>query len=401
MNSPDKFLIMKSLYNIMGVVAVVVLVAACGASSSSEGKNKELEQKKEKLEELKKEQTKVNDQIASLEKEIAKLDTSAAKTEKPKLVVLSNVQPASFNHYIDLQGKVDADNQAWVTPRGQGGQVRAIYVKQGDRVRKGQLLVKLDDAVQRQQIEQANVQLNLAKDLYNRRKNLWDQKIGTEVELLQAKTNVENLQKQIDLLKENLDMTNVYAEIGGVADQVTLKVGEFFAPASASQLGIRIVNNNNLKVTANVPEAYQSKVKVGNNIVINLPEDNNKTLNAKVTVAGSVIDPNTRSFYIEARIPANAGLRPGQVAMVRIQDYAAANAITIPVNTIQNDEKGKFVMVAATENGKKVAKKRPVDVGLLYGDKLEVKNGLQAGDVLITDGFQGLYDGQPIITEAK
>jgi len=398
MNSSDKFLVMKSLQTIIGAAAIALFVASCGASSADSSK-KDLEKKKAKLEDLKKEQTKVNEQVATLEKEVAALDTSAAAhAEKPKLVVLSPVQPTAFTHYIDLQGKIIADNTGWVTPRGAGGQVKALYVKQGDNIRKGQLLMKLDDVVTRQQIQQATVQLNLAQTLYDRRKNLWDQKIGTEVELLQAKSNLENIQKQIDLLKEQLDMTNVYAEMPGVAETVNIRVGETFSAASATQLGIYIVNDNNLKVTANVPEAYQSKVKEGSSIVITLPEDNNKTINAKVTVAGRTIDPTNRSFYIEARIPANTAFRNNQIAMVRIQDYTAPNAITIPVNTIQNDEKGKFVMVAADENGKKVAKKRPVTVGLLYGDKLEVKSGLQPGDVLITDGFQGLYDGQSITT---
>jgi RND family efflux transporter MFP subunit len=315
--------------------------------------------------------------------------------------VLTPVNKTTFTHYIDLQGKIDAQNIAWVTPRNQGGLVRAVYVKQGDYVRKGQLLLKLDPGVVHQQIEQANVQLNLAKTVYERRKNLWDQKIGTEIELINAKSNVENIEKQIALLKEQESMSNVYAELSGVADQVTIKVGETFSAASASQMGIRIVNTGDLKVTANVPEAYQTKVKEGTNLAVTLPEDNNKTLNTKVSVVGKLIDPSTRSFYIEGRVPGNSSFRPGQVAMVRIQDYVVTNAITIPINTIQNDDKGKFVMVATTENGKKVAKKRPVTVGLLYGDSLEVKSGLQPGDVLITDGFQGLYDGQKIITDTK
>jgi membrane fusion protein (multidrug efflux system) len=185
------------------------------------------------------------------------------------------------------------------------------------------------------------------------------------------------------------------------AEWPTIKVGETFSAASATQMGIRIVNTGNLKVTANVPEAYQSKVHEGTNLVVTMPEDNNKSINTKVSVSGKVIDPATRSFYIEGRIPGNGGFRPGQIAMVRIQDYTSTNAITIPINTIQNDDKGKFVMVAATENGKKVARKKSVTVGMLYGDTLEVKSGLQAGDILITDGFQGLYDGQQIITDAK
>jgi len=393
MQTPDKLFDMKLTYNILGATAVVLLMTACGGKS-------ELEKKKAELESLKAGQTETNKRITALEKEIAKLDTSFKVPEKPKLVVLSPISTTPFTHYIDLQGKIEAENISYVTPRGQGGQIRAIYVKQGDQVRKGQLLMKLDDAVTRRQIEGVNVQLKLAKDLYQRRKNLWDQKIGTEVELLNAKTQVENLEKQIDLLNEDLSMSNVYAEISGVAEAVTAKVGEFFTPASAAQRGIAIVNSSNLKVTANVPEAYQTKVKEGTNLVVTLPEDNNKSINTKVSVAGKIIDAATRSFYIEGRVSGN-NFRPGQIAMVRIQDYAAPKAITVPINVMQNDEKGKFVMVAAKENGKNVARKRAIVTGALYGDTLEVKSGLQPGDVVITEGFQGLYDGQAIITDAK
>ena len=393
MQTPDKLFDMKLTYNILGATAVVLLMTACAGKT-------ELEKKKAELESLRAGQTETNKQIAKLEKEIAKLDTSFKLPEKPKLVVLTPVSTTPFTHYIDLQGKIEAENISYVTPRGQGGQIRAIYVKQGDQVRKGQLLMKLDDAVTRRQIEGVNVQLKLAKDLYQRRKNLWDQKIGTEVELLNAKTQVENLEKQIDLLNEDLSMANVYAEISGVAEAVTAKVGEFFTPASAAQRGIAIVNSTTLKVTANVPEAYQTKVKEGTNMVVTLPEDNNKSINTKVSVAGKVIDASSRSFYIEGRI-SGSSFRPGQIAMVRIQDYSAPKAITVPINVMQNDEKGKFVMVAAKENGKHIAKKRPIVTGALYGDTLEVKSGLQPGDVVITEGFQGLYDGQAIITDAK
>jgi membrane fusion protein, multidrug efflux system len=399
MHSQDKFFDMKSTYNIIGAVAVVLFMAACGASA--EGDKKGLDKKKAQLEALKEKQSKTGEEITKLEKEIATLDTSAVRADKPKLVVLSPINTAAFTHYIDLQGKVDAENISYVTPRGAGGQVRALYVKKGDNVRKGQLLLKLDDAIVRQQIGTLDVQLNLAKTMYERRKNLWDQKIGTEMEVIQAKSNVDNLEKQIDTYKEQLNQSNVYAEMSGVAEAVDVRVGEFFTPQSAASRGIAIINTSNLKVTANVPEAYQTNVKVGTNLVVTLPEDNNKSINTKVAVAGKFIDPSTRSFYIEGRISGNSGFRPGQIAMVRIQDYAVPNAITIPINTIQNDDKGKFVMVAVVESGKKVAKKRPVTVGQLYGDKLEVKSGLQTGDVLISDGFQGLYDGQLITTETK
>jgi membrane fusion protein (multidrug efflux system) len=387
---------MKAVYRI-SALALVVLLVACGGSND---KNKELAKKKTELEGLKAEQKQINTKIDTLEAQISRLDTSV-KTEKTKLVAVSPVSTSPFTHYIDLKGRIDAQNIAYVTPRGQGGQVKAIYVKQGDNVRKGQLLMKLDDVMTQQQIEQVKVNLTLAQTTYERRKNLWDQNIGTEIELLNAKTNVESLKKQIALLEEQSSMSNVYAEMSGVADQVNIRVGETFTAATSNMLGIRIVNTSELKVMADVPENYLSRVNVGSSLLVTLPELNNDTIRVKVNVANKVIDPNTRSFGIEARIPANNKLRPNQLAIVRIQDYASPNAITVPINTLQSDEKGKFVLVAVKENGKLVARKKPVVVGELYGDRLEVKSGLATGDQLITEGFQGLYDGQLITTDVK
>jgi RND family efflux transporter MFP subunit len=182
---------------------------------------------------------------------------------------------------------------------------------------------------------------------------------------------------------------------------VNVRVGENFVGATALGPQIRIVNTGDLKVVTDVPENYLSKVTVGSNLEIILPEQNNRVINAKVNVVGKVINPSSRSFPVEAKIPANSNLKPNQLAKVHIKDYGNSNAITIPINTLQNDEKGKFVMLAAKENGKLFAKKRQVVVGELNGDQLEVKSGLQTGDQLITEGFQSLYDGQLITTDAK
>lgn len=384
------------MYKLTPAVLIMVIAMACGSTSSPE-KKAEATSKKAELQKLKEEQSKLNEKIRTMEDEIAKTDTSAAAQANAKLVEIKPISTDKFTHFIDLQGKVDAENIAFVSPRGMGGLVKAVNVKQGDQVIKGQLLVRLDDAVTRQQIDQLKVQLDLAQTLYERRKNLWDKQIGTEVELLQAKTNVENLQKQLVLLNEQHSMSNVYAEISGVADVVNIKVGEYFTPQSASVKGIRIVNTNNLKVTVEVPENYLHKVDRGSEIEITMP-DINKTVKSKVSVKGSLIDPSSRSFYIEAKIPASKDFRPNQIALVRIQDYQANDAITIPMNTLQNDEKGKYVMVAVNENGKLLARKRQIEVGELYGNNLEVRSGLKANDALITEGFQGLYDGQLVVT---
>lgn len=387
---------METIYRI-GALVLLVSLAACGASSG----DKELAKKKEELQQLKDEQKETAVKIDSLEAQIQRLDPTAVKEEKTKLVAVTPVSASTFTHYIDLKGSIDAENIGIVTPRGAGGQVKAIYVKQGDNVRKGQLLMKLDDPMTQQQIEQAKVNLNLAQTTYDRRKNLWDQKIGTEIELLNAKAQVENIQKQIDLLKEQQEMTNVYAEMSGVADAVTIKVGETFSAATASMKGIAIVNTTDLKVITQVPENYLGRVGVGSNLLITLPELANDTIRTKVNVAGKIIDPNTRSFYVEAKVPAGKKLRPNQLAMVRIQDYTSPNAITVPIATLQTDEKGKFVMVAVKENNKLVARKKAITIGEAYGDRLEIKGGLASGDQLITEGFQGLYDGQFLTTEVK
>lgn len=382
---------------------LMLSLAACGASV-----NDNISKKKEELKKLKanqkaasEEAAKLSDKIIKLEDELAKLDSSFARPEKAKLVALTSITPARFTHYIDLKGKIDAVNVAYVTPRGQGGLVKAIYVKQGDMVKKGQLLLKLDDGAVRQQLDQAKIQYNTAKTYYERRRNLWDQKIGAEIDLINAKAQMDNAAKAVELTQNLLDMSNVYAEMSGIADWVTIRVGETLSAATANVLGIRIVNTNELKVVADVPENYQSKIGVGSNVLISLPESGNDSLHAKVNVAGKLIDPDKRTFYIEARIPSGKALRPNQLAIVRIQDYSTPDAVTVPVSTLQSDETGKFVMVATTEKGKLLAVKRPVTVGELYGDKLEIRSGLQAGDKLITEGFQGLYDGQLITTDVK
>ncbi len=389
------------------LMAIFVSLASCGGKNDS---NIELTQKKTKLEELKKLQSKTDADIAALEKEIAKLDTSAVKNEKAKLVAVTAVAPATFTHYIDLQGKVEAVNISYVTPRAGGGQVKELFVKKGDIVQKGKLLLKLDNTIAMRNLQyvQKNMQslktqLDFANTLYEKQKNLWAENIGTEVQLITAKNNAENISNQIKatdeqvkIAQEQLNFTNIYADVDGVADDVNIRVGEFFNGAGQ----IKIVNTNDLKITTQIPENYLGKVKVGTHIKVTLP-DINKSIDAVITVAGKLIDANSRSFFAEAKIPANSAFYPNQVAMVQIMDYSSPNAITAPLNTVQTDDKGKFVMVAVKENGRLIARKKQVTVGELYADTQEIKTGLAVNDLIITDGYQSLYDGQLITTDTK
>ncbi len=391
-------------------LAVIIILSSCGGSSKD--KNAAVNDKKAELEKLKSNRDKLDEQIAKTETDLHRLDPSTANVQPPKLVSVQTLATAEFNHFIELQGKIESENISFVTPGGAGGVVKAIYVKQGDHVKKGQLLMKLDDAILKQSVQAARqglqtiqTQLDYAKNIYQRQKNLWDQNIGTEVQVITAKNNVATLEKQLSAAQENvkvseeqLKTSNVYSDVNGIADVVNIRIGEMFSPASAATVGITIVNNSQLKATASIPENYLTNVHQQTPVIVTVP-DINKTFNSNVSFIGSVISPTSRGFSVEAKLPADVSLKPNQIALLKVKDYAAPNSIIIPVATLQNDEKGKFVMVASSENGKLVARKRPVNIGLLNGDMLEIRTGLKAGDVLITEGFQSLYDGLVITTE--
>ena len=397
-------------FNHILFLAAIITIASCGLQAT----NRPLAEKKAALENLKKEQISLVAKIKALETEIAKLDTNAVTNVIAKLVGTTSVIAQDFSHYIDLQGKVDADNISYISPRLGPGQVRAIYVKRGDFVKKGQLLLKLDDAIVKQQVaaskqntEILKTQLTLAKDIYNRRENLWKQGIGTEIELITSRTNVETLEKQLKSAEENIKIqqeqlsgANVYSDVEGIADEVNVKVGEMFTGFMGNLPQIKIVNTSSLKIVTEIPENYSAKVKNGTLVIVTLP-DLNKTFNTHISVSGKVIDANNRSFKAEAKLPQDPSIRPNQIALVRILDYSAPAAIAIQVNTVSTDEKGKYVFLSVSENGKLVARKKQIIVGEINNNQIEVKSGLQIGDQLITEGFQNVYDGQVLKIDIK
>ena len=388
----NKFLMMLT-------VAIAVIITSCsGGAKDAKG---DLNDKKVKLEKLKTDKSKLDADIKKLEEEIAKADPSARK-DRAKLVSAAPVTQQDFTHYIELQGKVDASDIVVVTPRGMPAQVRQIHVKRGDVVKKGQLLLKLDDAIILQQLEGLNTQLEYAKNIYNRTKNLWDQGIGTEVQLITAKNSVDNLDRQVATLKENWKTSFVYAPISGIADIVDIKAGEIFNGVSASGPQIQIVNTSGMKVVTEVPENYQTKVRKGSQLIITIPDAGIDSLNATISVIGASIASTTRGFVTEAKIPSLPGLRLNQVASVKIKDYHSPNAITVPLNVVQTDEHGKYVYVIATEGDVKKARKKSVIIGENFGGVVEIKgNSLLPTDLIITEGYQTVYDGQTVTTVAN
>ncbi len=405
---------MMKQFFVMSTITLLLL-SSCG-TGAKEG-NAAINDKKAKLEKLKADKTKTEGEILKLQDELTKIDTNSANASKIKLVAISPVGTQDFKHYIDLQGKVDAENISYISPRMGPAQVKAVYVHEGQLVKKGQQLLKLDDAIIRQQIvasrqqmEGIKTQLSFAKNIYQRQKNLWDQGIGTEVQLITARTNVEGLEnqlksseEQVKVAVEQLNTTTVVSDVSGIADIVNIRVGEtFMGMTSAGTPQIKIVNTSSLKIVTNIPENYLTRLHKGTPVEINIPDANAKQISSTISLISQSIDATSRGFIAEAKIPYDAALKPNQSAIMKILDYSATNAIVIPINTVQTDEKGKYVFVLEKlSNGKTVAKKKAVVIGEVYGNIVEIKGGLAAGEQLITEGYQNLYEGQLIATQVQ
>ncbi len=402
---------MKKATQVFFAAALSLAIVSCGGGKK-EG-DATLNDKKAKLAKLKADKEKDDKEILKLQEELSKIDTSSTNPSKIKLVATAPIVRQDFNHYIELQGKVDAENISYIAPQGNPGLVKQVLVKQGDRVSKGQLLLQLDNSLYiqnittaRQQAAQINSNLVLAKSVAQRYQNLWNQGIGSQVQLLQYQTNVSSLESQLAAANSQVrqaqvqaNTANVYSDVSGVADIVNIKVGEIFSGSTAAGPQIKIVNNSQLKVVSNIPENYLGSVQKGTAVVVVLP-DANKTINTTVSFLGASIDALNRGFVVEAKLPSDPSLRPNQIATLKIRDYSSANSISIPLKTLQNDEKGKFVMIATVDNGKLTAHKRTVTIGRLNGDILEITSGLKEGDVLITEGYASIYEGQ-ILTTGK
>lgn len=372
---------MKSMY-ISKIAASLGLAAVLLASCGSKDKNAELNDLKAKRSEL-------DGQIASLEKELG--ITNAAKTRK---VVTTDVVTVPFKHCVEIQGTVDAENNVVVAPQ-IPGLVTKIYVNEGDAVQAGQLLAETDNSAYAAQIAAIQPQLELAKDVFLRQERLWEQKIGSEVQYLQAKTQVDALTKQINAVQAQIELTKVKAPISGVVDHIGARVGQF-ATAQNPDPCFRIVNLASLKVKSEVAETYANKVKKGNKVMLYFP-DIATEIEGSISFTAKFISPMTRTFTAEASLSgSNEMLRPNMVSVMKIVDYENPAAILAPLNIIQNENNMQYVYVAVNENGVLTARRRAITVGQVYAGNAELTSGLSIGDKLITTGYAELTEGMAI-----
>ncbi|MBA2422480.1 MAG: efflux RND transporter periplasmic adaptor subunit [Chitinophagales bacterium] len=369
------------------IIAVVSFFVSC-----QQGQTKD---PKAQLDQLKKQQKEIGEEIRKLETQIAASDT-AGVTEKPKLVAVSALQPSLFEHFIEVQGRVEADQNVGVMAQ-LPGTITNILVSKGQRVRKGQVLATMDAATSMAGIEALKKNLELANLLYEKQKSLWDQSIGTEVQYLQSKNQKESLEKQLNVLQQQYELSKIKSPINGTVDEVMAKLGEAASPGYPS---FRVVNLSSMKVVADIAENYAGTIKVGDEVTITFP-DANKEVIKKVTAISQVIDQASRSFQVDIRLGSDEQkyFHPNMVAVLKIRDYSKDNSISVPINIVQNSEEGKFVFLAKQAGNKMVAEKAVITAGSSYGDRIEVLSGLNPGDELITTGYQDLGNGQPLIID--
>lgn len=342
--------------------------------------------------------TSIKEKRVALQIEITKLDEAIASLDPKKVEALVSVQTVKdtvFNHYLDIQGNVNTKENILVQPE-LSGTLASLNVKAGQRVSKGQILGRIDDAGLSQQVASLQNQYALAKTTFERQKNLWNQKIGSEIQYLQAQTQMISAQRAVAQIKAQLGKTIIRAPFSGTIDEVFVEKGQVVTP---SQQGLmRIVNLGNMYVSTSIPETYIGKLKVGTEVDVFLTSLG-QTYKGKVRQIGNFINPNNRSFGIEVSVPNPENLlRPNQVAKLKIIDYVSKNAIVVPTNVIQEDgEKNKFVYIVTNVNGKTgTAKKVLVKIGQSSDNVTEILSGLSTEDIIVTEGMNTISDGMKL-----
>ena len=372
----------KFYFHILGAVVIAGLLAACSAASPETDKNAQLEK-------LKTQQAKLTSDIRKLEAEIGKENPETVKAKSKEVGVVS-IAPHNFDYFIQTQGAVEAIDNIMISAR-TAGNVSQVFSREGDVVTKGQTLAQIDNSITQRNIDELKASLDLAKTVYERQKNLWDQKIGTEVQYLQARNQKESLEKRLATLNEQLDMSRIKSPIDGSIDEVAIKIGQNVGPGMPA---FRVVSFDKLKMRAAVSEAYVTSIKKGNKVLLTF-SDINKEVEATVTFVGKTINQLSRTFPVEVALPSYADLRPNMTGVLRIIFQTIPDALTVPVNVVQDVNGEKIVYIAETSGDQMLARKKVVTVAGIYGNSAQVI-GLKAGDKVITVGYQGLNDGELI-----
>jgi RND family efflux transporter MFP subunit len=379
------------------ILTLAILLGGCGGDGNKQSVEALIEEGNlEKLlarkSELRADQTELQNELSELEAAIRKLDTA----DNAALVTTMKLKDTLFQHFIEIQGNVETNQNVIIYPEYQGVLTR-VLVKEGDKVRKGQVLARIDDGGLGNQLSQLKVQEELARTTFERQQRLWEQKIGSEIQYLQAKANYEATSNSVKQLESQLGKTTVRAPFSGEIDHVITDQGTVVAPG---QPLFRIVNLDNMYIKAEVPERYIKSVVPGKEVAISLPMLDEE-IGSKIRQTGNYINPNNRAFSVEVAVPNNNGnIKPNLTARLKINDYTNEEAILIPLSVISENAEGEQYVYLAVEgtsgNGNSVAKQQTITTGKAQGDFIEVLSGLSPGQSIIIEGARSVKNEQEV-----
>ncbi|SHF80418.1 RND family efflux transporter, MFP subunit [Salegentibacter echinorum] len=377
------------------LISIPILIVSCGKNEQSVEKlieNGNLSEIRNKKSELSKEQSELNAKIDRLDEAIHKLD----KSKRLDLVTTHKIGDTLFKHYAEVQGDVTTNENIIIYPE-YSGILSEVRVKEGQNIKKGQVLAKIDDGGLSSELAQLETNANLAKTTYERQKRLWDQNIGSEIQYLETKANYEGLKSSVNRLKAQLEKTVVRAPFSGIIDEVFTEEGEVVSPGQNRLF--QLVNLSDMYIKAEVPESYLNHISKGTEVLVDI-SSLNKDFEGKIRRVGNTINPNNRSFTIEVAIPNEQGkIKPNQIATLKLNDYTAENAMVVPENALLKNAKGESVVfVIEEETGENEAKARRVivETGYSYKDMVEITSGLEPQQTLILEGAKNLRDGQKV-----
>lgn len=378
---------------ILPLLFLLLTLASCGNGEPEAGSLPEsLEEKQALLRDKRAALKELSREIEQLEAAIVVQDPGSAP--RRALVTASRVDRQDFTNYVDIQATVAAEDLVDATAE-ISGRVLRLTVEEGDNVRRGQLIATVDVEPIQKQIEEVETSLSLATTVFERQERLWEQRIGSEMQYLEAKNQRDRLQKNLERLRLQLNKRNVYAPISGAVERVLLQSGELAAPGMPI---VQLLNTNDLVVAADLPETYLNAVRLGEQVSIRIPALD-LDFEAPITQIGRTIDEANRTFRVEADLPRslNSRLKPNLLAEMLIRDYTAQDVIALPADRVQQDVSGQHYVfiVAEGENGP-IARRVAVTTGRAAGGRILIESGLQGGEQLILEGARNLTDGQPI-----
>jgi len=388
---------MKHIYRLL---ALTLLLTACGGDKNqtiddilATGDVKIIQTKKDQLVA---QQQELVIKIKNLDDRLKVLNPD----RNVPLVTTITANTTQFNHFLDLQGNVETKQNLVLTPE-IGGILKQVFIKEGDNVSKGQVLARIDDGGLAQQKAQLQIQADLAKTTFERQKRLWDEKIGSEIQYLSAKSNYEALQESVNQINQQLGKTNIRAPFSGVIDDVITEQGSVVAPGQTPL--IRIVNLSDMYITTDIPESYITTITEGKNVEVAFPILG-KTMNTIVRQTGNFINPANRTFKVEIAVPnKDKSIKPNLTARLKINDYTSEKAILIPQGIISENANGdQYIYILETKDNNRSAKQVIITTGKTQGDSIEVLSGLSAGDKIINEGARSVKNGQTVrVVEAK